>query len=64
MPGRATMDVQGDLRDVDADRVGGMIVHAFHAPVLVMRASMPMYPFRTCGRTAATKLTCGPEGRA
>ena len=32
----------------------------FPAPVLVVRASMLMYPFRTEGRTAATKLSDGP----
>jgi len=32
----------------------------FPSPVLVMRALMLVYPFRTSGRTVATKLNHGP----
>ena len=49
-PGGQRVGIEMRLRNVDANRARGMIAHAFLAPVLVMRASMLMYPFRTFGK--------------
>ena len=42
--------VQVRFRDVDAY---GNAVSSFLSPVLVIRALMPLYPFRTSGKTVA-----------
>ena len=42
--GRSSWASKMRLRDVDADRVRGMIVRAFPVPVCVMRALLLIYP--------------------
>ena len=48
------------LGDVDPDGAKDAAHVFFPSPVLVVRASMLEYPFRTLGRTVATKLPYGP----
>ena len=52
--------VEPVLGDVDPDGAEDFAHVFFPAPVLVVRASMLVYPFRTEGGTVATKLSDGP----